>query len=131
MKIGNLGKLITFSVSSKKILTFESMNKTVKGRWAKHSLIQKKPRPEFLGADSQQATLEILLDATLGVNPREMLEKIEKAVEKGTPLTFVIGGKKIGNNQWVIESVSETWDRVMLDGILVKAKTSLTLSEYL
>lgn len=131
MKIGNLGKLITFSVSSKKILTFESMNKTVKGRWAKHSLIQKKPRPEFLGADSQQTTLEILLDATLGVNPREMLEKIEKAVEKGTPLTFVIGGKKIGNNQWVIESVSETWDRVMLDGILVKAKTSLTLSEYL
>jgi len=131
MKIGNLGKLITFSVSSKKILTFESMNKTVKGRWTTHSLIQKKPRPEFLGADRQQATLEILLDATLGVNPRKMLEKIEKAVEKGTPLTFVIGGKKIGNNQWVIESVSETWDRVMLDGILVKAKASLTLSEYL
>ena len=131
MKIGNLGKLITFSVSSKKILTFSTMNKTVKGRWTTHTLVSKKPRPEFLGADRQQTTIEILLDASLGVNPRKTIEKIEKAVEKGTPLTFVIGGKKIGNNQWVIESASETWDVVMLDGVLVKAKVNLTLAEYL
>lgn len=131
MKIGNLGKLITFSVSSKKILTFSTMNKTVKGIWTTHKLVSKKPRPEFLGADRQQTTIEILLDASLGVNPRETIEKIEKAVEKGTPLTFVIGGKKIGNNQWVIESASEAWNVVMLDGVLVKAKVNLTLAEYL
>lgn len=131
MKVGNLGKLITFSVSSKKILTFNAMNKTVKGRWSDHALISKKPRSEFLGADKQQATLEIRLDATMGVNPREMIERIEKAVEKGKPLTFVIGGKKIGKNQWVIVNASEAWDTVIQDGILVKAKVNLTLSEYL
>ncbi len=131
MKIGNLGKLITFSVSSKKILTFNSMNKTVEGRWSDHALIRKKPRSEFLGAGKQEATLEIRLDATMGVNPREMIERIEEAVEKGKPLTFVIGGKKIGKNQWVIKKASEAWDTVIQDGILVKAKVNLTLSEYL
>ncbi len=131
MKIGNLGQLITFSVSSKKILTFETMNQTIKGRWTAHSLINKKPRPEFLGADRRQTSIEIQLNSEMGVNPRKVLEKIEKAVEKGTPLTFVIGGKKIGKHQWVIESMSETWDKIILDGKLVSAKTTLTLAEYL
>lgn len=131
MKIGNLGQLITFSVSSKKILTFETMNKTVKGRWTAHTLIGKKPRPEFLGADRQQTSLEIQLSSEMGVNPRKIIEKIEKAVEKGTPLTFVVGGKKIGKHQWVIESMSETWDKIILDGKLVSAKMTLTLSEYM
>ena len=131
MKIGNLGQLITFSVSSKKILTFETMNQTVKGRWTAHGLINKKPRPEFLGADRRQTSIEIQLNSEMGVNPRKVLEKIEKAVERGTPLTFVIGGKKIGKHQWVIESMSETWDKIILDGKLVSAKTTLTLAEYL
>lgn len=131
MKIGNLGKLITFSVSGDKVLTFDNMSQTVKGRWTAHSLIGKKPRSEFLGADRRQITFEIMLDATMGVNPRKIIKKIEKAVEKGRPYTLVIGGEKIGRNQWAVESVSEAWDKVILDGVLVSAKLNLTLLEYL
>ena len=40
-------------------------------------------------------------------------------------------GKKIGKHQWVIESMSETWDKIILDGKLVSAKMTLTLSEYM
>ena len=32
--VGNLGSLITFEVSSDKVLTFDNMKRTVKGRWA-------------------------------------------------------------------------------------------------
>lgn len=131
MEIGNLGKLITFSVTSKKVLTFSSMNKNVKGRWSTHNIIGKRPKAEFLGPDRQQITLEVLLSSTLRVRPRKMIEKIEKTAEKGKPNILVIGGKRVGKYQWVIESVSEAWDKVIEDGRLVSAKVNLTLSEYL
>lgn len=131
MEIGNLGKLITFSVTSKKVLTFSSMNKTVKGRWTAHSVIGGKPKAEFLGADRQQLTMEILLNSELRVKPRKIIEKLEKAAEKGAHYPLVIGNKKIGKNEWVVESMSEAWDKIILDGRLVSAKVNLTLAEYL
>jgi len=130
MQVGNLGRLITFSVTSRKVLTFGNMNKTVKGRWTTHSTIGKKPKSEFLGADKQQLTMEIMLSSVLKVNPRKMIERLEKATEKGKHYPLVIGGKKIGKYEWVIESMSETWDKIILDGRLVSAKVNLTLSEY-
>ena len=48
--VGNLGSLITFEVSSDKVLTFDKMKRTVKGRWATHDAIGGKTKSEFLGA---------------------------------------------------------------------------------
>lgn len=129
--IGNLGKLIVFEVSSKKIQTFESMKQTVKGRWATHAVIGGKPISEFLGSDLSSITLTIMLSVNHGVRPRATIEKIEKAVESGTPYPLVIGGKQVGKYQWKITSMSESWDKVIRDGALVEAKLTLTLEEYL
>lgn len=129
-KIGNLGKLITFSVSSDKVLTFQKMTQTVSGRWTTHTPIGGKPVSEFLGAGQRKITLPISLSVNHGVKPRTVIEKIEKAVENGTPNQLVIGGKKIGSNKWVITSMSETWDKIIMDGVLVSAQLSLTLEEY-
>lgn len=129
-KIGNLGKLITFSVSSKKVLTFDGLQQTVSGRWAKHDVISKKPVKEFLGPDSRSITLPIYLSAAHGVKPRKTMEKIEKAVEKGTPYKLVIGGKKIGKYKWVIEKMGESWGEIIEDGKLMAVNLNLTLSEY-
>ena len=129
-KIGNLGKLITFQVSSEKVLTFRNMTQTVSGRWTTHDRIKKKPVSEFLGPGLRQGTLEIYLSATLGVKPRSIIKKIEKAIEKGTPYPLVIGGEKIGSYQWVITDMSETWGTVIQDGKLVSATLSLNLAEY-
>ena len=57
-------------------------------------------------------------------------EKIEKAIEAGTPYSFVIGGKKVGSNKWVISDMSETWDEIISDGRLVSAHLTLNLAEY-
>lgn len=129
-QIGNLGSLITFEVSSNKILTFDKMQRTVKGRWTQHEIIGRKPVSEYLGPGKQQITLPIFITAMHGINPRKTIEALEQAVEKGTPFTFVIGGKKVGSNQWVVESVSETWGEIIDSGRLLSAHLSLTLAEY-
>lgn len=129
-QIGNLGKLIVFEVSSKKVLTFGKMTKTVKGRWTSHAVIGNKPVSEFLGPDQGNISFPIFLTVNHGVRPRTTIEKIEKAIESGTHLSFVIGGKKVGSNQWVITDMSETWDEIIQDGRLVSAHLTLNLAEY-
>lgn len=129
MAIGNLGKTITFEVSSDKVLTFYNMSRSVKGRWTQHNVMGK-PIAEFLGPDLDGGSLTVLLSAMHGVKPRKTLETIEKAVTKGTVLPFIVGGKKVGSNNWVITAVSETWKCVYSKGELVSAEVTLTLQEY-
>ena len=130
MAIGSLGKTITFEVSDKKVLTFTNLSRTVKGRWTQHNIIESKPKSEFLGPDLDGLTFKVSLSAMHGVRPRKTLEKIEKAVRKGTVMNFVVGGKKVGSNSWVITSVSEAWNCVYSKGELVTADVNLTLQEY-
>ena len=129
-QIGNLGKLIVFEVSSDKVQTFRNMTQAVSGRWATHNIIGGKPKSEFLGPGQRKGNLTINLSVNHGVRPRKTIERIERAVENGTPFFFVIGGKKVGSNQWVITDVSETWDKIIKDGVLVSASLTLTLAEY-
>lgn len=128
--IGNLGEYIVFSVSSDKVLTFNKMTQTVKGRWTNHNVIGKKPKSEFLGADTRSLNLSIKLDVMLGVKPIKVLKTLEHAVEDGSIFPFILGGKKVGSNSWVITQMSETWDCVYSKGELIKASVSLTLQEY-
>lgn len=129
-KIGNLGKLITFQVSSKKVLTFNDMEREVSGRWVVHDVIKGKPKSEFLGAGLQEVSLSVLLLSTMGVKPRKTLERIRKATERGERFTFVIGGKPVSKNKWVITETSETWDVIFSKGELVQARIELNLREY-
>ena len=128
--IGNLGNLITFKISTNKVLTFKNLKKTVSGRWSTHDIIKSKPKQEFLGADVQSLSLDIVVFAQKNVKPRTVIKKIENAVEKGKAYTFVLGGKKIGSNKWIIKSVSETYDVIYNKGEIVQASLSLTLEEY-
>lgn len=73
--VGNLGSLITFEVSSDKVLTFDKMKRTVKGRWATHDAIGGKTKSEFLGAGNASITLPIFLSSMHGVRPRVTLEQ--------------------------------------------------------
>lgn len=130
MAIGNWGKVITFSVSAEKVLTFNKMKRTVKSRWKKHEILGSKPKGEFVGADSSDVTLEVILSAAHKVKPLTTLQSLEKACENGTVEYLYIGGKKVGNRKMCLESVSETWDEVWNKGELVKATVNLTFSEY-
>lgn len=130
-KIGNFGKTIIFSVSDKKALNFDKLTQSVSGKWASHERILRKAKSEFLGAELRTISMNITLDATLGIAPRKTMEKIEKAVETGLIDKLVIGGKAVGKYKWRITKMSESWDIIMSKGELLKVSLSLTFEEYL
>lgn len=129
-KIGSFGSTIVFAVNKNKVLTFNGLNRTVSGRWETHPSINKKEKSEFVGPGLSNMTMTVELNSALGVKPREMIDKIEKAAEKGTAEYLIVGGKKICSNKVYIKEISESWDEVMLNGVLVKATLNLTFDEY-
>lgn len=129
--IGHIGEKVVFETSDKKILNFSKMQRSVKGRWASHPRVGKKPRKQFLGPDSDQVTFTVTLNAEHGVKPRKTVENIEKLIRTGKPQMVVIGKKKIGSNKFVITEMSENWETVYNRGEVAKITCDLTLEEYL
>ena len=131
MAIGHIGKTVVFETSDAKILNLKKMQRTVKGRWASHSRVGKKPKKQFLGPDADQLTFTITLNAEHGVKPRKTVENIEKLIRTGKPQTVVIGSKKVGSNKYAITEISEGWETILNRGEVVKITCDITLEEYL
>ena len=131
MAIGHIGKTVVFETSDMKILNFKKMQRTVKGRWASHSRVGRKPKKQFLGPDADQLTFTITLNAEHGVKPRKTVDNIEKLIQTGKPQTVVIGSKRVGTNKYAITEISESWDTILNHGEVVKITCDITLEEYL
>lgn len=129
--VGNFGSKITFETSDRKILTFSGMTQKVSGKYAKHAVSGQKDRPEFTGPGNRSISFKMLLDVNLGIRPREVMAKIEEAVENGETEYLVIGGRPIGQNKFCISSVSEAFDVVMNHGEIARASLQVNMEEYL
>lgn len=129
MSIGNFGN-ITFTVSQKKAYSFDNFKRTRSATWKEHNRYNNKPISEFNGPGLDNITLDILLDASLGVNPRKEIERWGKLVDSGHHDVLVIGGQQIGKHEWKIESISEEWKYILNKGELLTATLTVTLSEY-
>lgn len=134
---GTFGSDIVFQVKDpynskgKRMIAVPStVEREVHSRWTTYNLLGKKPKKSFEGPDPAQITLSITLDSNQGVNPRTMLDKIRKAIEKGTVEYLVIGGKIVGGSKYYIESMSEKWERFFKGGRVTKATGDIIFSEY-
>jgi len=130
MAIGTLGRNVVFEVSDDRVFTFSELTREVTSRWTNHEPQGVKPKPEFLGAGLQTASLTITLSATLGVRPRDVLEAIENMVENGTAETLVIGNRPVGSNPFRLTGSSEAWNTVYNQGELARATLTISLEEY-
>lgn len=130
MAIGTLGRNVVFEVSDDRVFTFSELTREVTSRWTNHEPQGVKPKPEFLGAGLQTASLTITLSATLGVRPRDVLEAIENMVENGTAETLVIGNRPVGSSPFRLTGSSEAWNTVYNRGELARATLTISLEEY-
>jgi phage protein U len=121
---------ITFKVNSDQVFSFQKMKRTYSGRWASHSIIGKRPKMEFQGPGMDEISLEIILDAELGVKPRATMKLFRSAAKKGTVAYFYVGGKKVAKNKFYISSGTENWNEIWNQGELVRATASITFGEY-
>lgn len=129
-QIGNFGKLITFEVSSEKMLALKDLKRTVAGRWKRHEIVGATPRSEFQGPDLDETTVTAILSAEHGVKPRATIERLEAAARSGEVDYLIIGGKRVGTGKVYISSISEEWDTIWNKGELVKATINITFAEY-
>lgn len=139
MAIGKFGKYLTFEVymnpsetSDKKVkcLTFSSLNRKVSSRITKHERITRKQEVQFNGPNLASMTFTMAFSAGLGVNPREMIERLEKCVRYGKTGYFIVGTKKVGKKKYLITDMNEDWRSIMRDGKLVSANVDITMEEY-
>lgn len=128
--VGNFGSRIMFETSDKKVLTFSKMTQKISGKYAKHSVIGQKDKPEFNGAGNRSVSFKIMLDVSLGIKPREIIDRIEEAVENGEIEYLVIGGRPVSRNKFYISSVSEAFDVVMSHGEIARAMLDISMEEY-
>ena len=130
MAIGNWGTAVMFSVSERKVLTFNNLSRTVGASWATHSRIGKKDQVEYLRPNLQKLTFDVTLDLNDGINPRTIIERMERAAELGEVHPFIVGGKPVGRLYWRLTNVSEAWETIYSNGALTKAKLTITMEEY-
>lgn len=121
----------TFTASDKKIYTPKSLSGTAGADYATHARAGKKAKSQYLGPKLRTFSVAITLRAWDGINPRDKRDLFIKKAEQGKADFFVVGGKPISKKRLKILDVSETWDEVMLNGILVQCSITLSLEEYL
>ena len=129
MALGSLGD-ITFEVSSEKIRTFRDLQIQRKANYTEHAIHGKKGLLEFTGFSAATGSLNIRLDAALGVTPQEEFDALLEAFNEHQAVPLILDGEPIGDGLWVIESVNETFEIVNNQGTPIVLEVSLNLKEY-
>lgn len=127
--IGSLGDIV-FEVSSSKIRTFKDFHRSTKARYSSHEIIGQKPILEYIGPDGEEITFTIRFNVSWGVNPAEETKKIRELCENGETMYLVLCNQTVGENPWVIESVSESTEVIDNSGRIAATQIELTLKEY-
>lgn len=121
---------IAFQVNSDKVFSFNKMKRSYSARWASHNIVGKRPKMEYQGPNMDEITIEVILDAELGVRPRLTMKKFRSAAKKGEVHYFYVGGKRVVARKMYISAGTENWNEIWNGGELVRATATLTFNEY-
>ncbi|MCM1295502.1 MAG: phage tail protein [Muribaculaceae bacterium] len=120
-----------FTVSQFKIITPKNIQGSAGSDWAVHELIGRKSRSQWIGPKLRSYTMDILLRAQDGINPRKTLDLFQAIAESDKTDYFVIGGTPLSPNPFKLTSVSDAWNAVLNGGVLVECEITLNIEEYL
>lgn len=136
MILANVGSFgdITFYCKSvggrDKILSFHDLNRSSSASFSEHERNGEKAYLEFGGDGLDEITLTVEADARYGVRPLEIQDKLYEKKSLGKAEFFVLGGKKVGKNPFVITNISEAFKTLYIDGRVIAISLQLTLREY-
>ena len=120
---------VVFEVSENKILTFDNFERVTEPRWNEHRVLHNKPVPEYEGPGADDISFTILLKAEFGVNPEVQMAKIREFTRKGRKSLFVLGGKPISVNNWIIKKAIERHKNIDNLGNIMQIEVQLELHE--
>ena len=129
MQVGSFGSII-FDVSERRVFTAKSIKRGSSSSWATHNRIEGKPRSQYLNPGLKTVSLEILLRADYGVNPRTALDTLHRLAEGKDVYPLIIGGVPQADNPFKLTACDETDNTRLPNGALFSATASLTFEEY-
>lgn len=127
--LGGFADLV-FEASSKKVVTYDDYKRESKVRYAKHELVNQTTVLEYLGCEPEEISFTMTFSTALGVDPMIEVEKARQLCMDGVADYLILGNMVIGNNLWVIESVSEkaiAWDNC---GNIIVGSIDVKMIEY-
>jgi len=128
--LGNITFEVNYTDDQISVFTFDSLKRSNKNRIAKHDVIGAKPLTELVGPDLGEIKFQMILSASLGINPLKAMGKIYTAFNAGTPMIMMIGGSTIGNHQWIISDFEETYSNIDNKGNVWQMNIDISLQEY-
>jgi len=128
MTIGTLGNVV-FSVSSKKVQTFNNLSWKKSYKYATHNMFGRKGLVEYTGMDPDEIELDMDFSIFTGVNPMKMLKALEKMAKKHKIAKLIIGQEVIGNS-WVITGIQVESQTFFRDGTMMAASVKVSIKEY-
>ena len=127
--IGSLGPVV-FVVSADTIRTFTDFKRSSAGRYARHEVLDLKPKTQFIGPGLDTVSFRMRFDVRYGINPRKELDQLTEIDRKGKAMPLVIGGKGAGVGLWVITGLEQSWEEIDAKGNILSATVDITLEEY-
>lgn len=113
-----------------KVLSFSDATWSSSINIAEHKRHGKKPLLEVTSRNTDEFTMTIYLWAQLGVSPWKMLKKLRSYNLNAKVYPLYIGGRKAGNNKWLISSVSNELKTFYKNGRPILIVASVTFKEY-
>lgn len=128
--VGSWGPIV-FGVNGGQAILVPSTSRTSGKKIAAHEMISGITRSQYTGKELRTVSLEITLNASLGVRPREMLEQLNRLAESPAAYYLIISGKPMAENPMTITSISDDWETVYQNGELFHATGSVSFQEYM
>lgn len=108
--------------------SFESFQRQDDTVYAKHDIISGKPRLQPVANELEILSIGMHLRAEF-TNVEQSILSLKNSKDNFEVLPFVLGnGRYMGD--YVITSISETWNQQFADGQLIDASLSISLTEY-
>ncbi len=127
MSIATFGSVV-FETSADLLRTWSSFQRKAGIRLAAHEVLDGKPVTEFIGPGLDEISLQVKLDAGLGVNPIAEINALRAIRDAGQANSFTVHGRNLGT--FTLEAVEEDWTAVDNTGLLLSATATLKLKEY-
>lgn len=131
--VGSFGDITFYCTSvggKNKILSFHDLNRSSSANFSEHERNGEKAYLEFGGDGLDEMTLTVEADARYGIRPLKVQDRLYEKKSTGKAEFFVLGGKKVGRNPFVITSISEAFKSLHIDGRVIAISLQVTLKEY-
>ena len=128
--IGSLGDVV-FEVSSEKVQTFRDYQIQRSAKFSEHTIHGRKALLEFTGLAPASVSLNIRLDAGLGIIPKDELDYLHFVLKSHYAVTLILDGEPQGDGLWVLESIDEKHEIIDNFGTSIAVEVSLKLKEYI